>query len=68
MRLQEILNKISNNGFLLTVDGWCNELEFADYDDEKKQDYWAEYKNRTVESIAILTTNGQPELCISLKK
>lgn len=40
MRLQEILNKFTNTAFLLTVNGWCDELSFYKYEDEKKEEYW----------------------------
>lgn len=68
MRLQELLNKFTNEDFLLTVDGWCEELEFSSYEEEKKEDYWKKYKDRKVSSMAILTTNGRPELCIRLEE
>lgn len=29
MRLQELLNKFTNTEFLITVNGWCNELSFV---------------------------------------
>lgn len=66
MRLQEFLNKFTNTDFLLTVDGWCDEMPFSEYEEEKKAEYWSEYKNRKIKSFAILTTNDAPELCISL--
>lgn len=68
MRVQELLNKFSNDNFLITVDGWCEELSFCEYEDEKKQTYWEQFKNRKIASLAILTTNERPELCISLEK
>ena len=68
MRLQEVLNKFTNSDFMITVDGWCDELSFWEYEEEKKQDYWKEYKDRKVKGMAILTTNGRPELCISLEE
>lgn len=68
MRVQELLNKFSNDNFLITVDGWCEELSFREYENEKKQEYWKKFKNRKIASLAILTTNEQPELCISLEK
>lgn len=40
MRLQELLNKFSNNQFVLTVDGWCDEMPFCKYSEEQKQDCW----------------------------
>ena len=67
MTLQTFLNKFTNDDFLLSVDGWCEELDFIHYESEKKQDYWNKYKNRKIKSFAIITTNMKPELCISLK-
>lgn len=67
MKLQTFLNKFTNDDFILTVDGWCNEMPFSEYDDEKKMDYWKKYKDREIKSFAILTTNDRPELCIALK-
>ena len=67
MRLQELLNKFTNVNFLLTVDGWCDELSFYEYEDEKKQEYWKKYKDRKVKNLAILTTNELPELCVTLE-
>ena len=66
MRLQELLNKFTNADFVITVDGWCDEMSFWEYEDEKKQDYWKKYKDRKIKDMAIITTNGRPELCISL--
>lgn len=66
MKLQNFLNKFTNDDFLLTVDGWCNELHFSEYENEKEEEYWKEYKDRKIESFSILTTNGLPELCIKL--
>lgn len=67
MRLQEVLNKFKNSDFLLTVNGWCDELYFCEYEDEKKQEYWKEFKDKKVADMAILTTNGRPELCIRIE-
>lgn len=68
MRLQELLNKFTNESFLITVDGWCDELSFSEYENEKKEDYWQKYKDKRVKSLAILTTNGRPELCITIEE
>lgn len=68
MRLQEVLNKFTNKDFLITVNGWCDELSFYEYEDEKKMDYWKEYKDKKIKSMAILTTNGRPELCITIEE
>lgn len=67
MRLKEVLDKFSNADFVLTVDGLCDELSFYEYQNEKKEKYWEIYENREIRSMAILTTNGQPELYIKLK-
>lgn len=68
MRLQELLNKFTNADFLLTVNGWCDELSFYEYEDEKKEEYWEKYKDKKVKSLSILTTNGRPELCIMIEE
>lgn len=68
MRLQEVLNKFTNANFLLTVNGLCDEMSFYDYEDEKKEDYWKKYKDKRVKSMAILTTNEMPELCITIEE
>jgi hypothetical protein len=68
MRLQEVLNKFSNNDFLLTVNGWCDELSFCEYEDEKKEEYWKKYKDKKVVSMALLMTNERPELCIKIEE
>ena len=68
MKLQELLNKFTNADFLISVDGWCEELSFYEYEDEKKREYWKKYKNRTVKSLSIITTNDRPELRICLEK
>ena len=68
MRLQELLNKFTNSGFLLTVNGWCDELSFGEYEDEKKQEYWKMFKDKKVKRMAILITNDRPELCITIEE
>jgi len=67
MTLQAFLNKFTNDDFLLTVNGWCDEMNFSDYEEEKEQKYWNMFKNRKIKNIAILTTNMRPELCITLQ-
>lgn len=66
MKLQTFLNKFTNDDFLLTVYGWCDEMPFSEYNEEKNMDYWKKYKNMEVKSFAILTTNDRPELCVKL--
>ncbi len=68
MRLQEVLNKLSNSNFSLSVKGMCEEVPFWAYDELKKEDYWGKYKNRKVKNIAILITNGWPELRITVEE
>lgn len=68
MRLQEVLNKFTNAAFLLTVNGLCDELSFYEYEDMKKEDYWKKYKDCKVKSMALLTTNETPELCIEIER
>lgn len=67
MRLSEVLNKFTNSDFLLTVNGWCDELHFSEYEDEKKEEYWKKYRDKKVLSMALLTTNDRPELCITIE-
>ncbi|WP_418752286.1 hypothetical protein [Frisingicoccus sp.] len=67
MRLQEVLNKFTNIDFLLSVNGLCDEIPFDEYENEKEEAYWKKYKDRKVESMAILTTNERPELCIKIE-
>ncbi len=66
MTLQAFLDKFTNDEFLLTVDGLCDEMAFSEYETEKLEDYWNTFRHRKIKSFAILTTNMQPELCISL--
>lgn len=68
MRLQELLNKFTNVDFLISVSGWCEELPFYEYQSEKQEEYWKEFKDKKVKYMAILTTNGVPELCIMLEE
>lgn len=67
MKLQTFLNKFTNDNFMITVDGWCDEMWFSEYENEKTMDYWKMFKDREIKSFAILTTNEKPELCIKLK-
>ena len=65
MKLQELLNKISNTDFLLTVPCLCDKFDFYYYGDLKKS-YWKEYKDTKIEHFAILRTINFPELFIIL--
>lgn len=65
MKLCEVLNKFTNSAFLLSVEGLCDEL-YGGVETIKSESYYREYKDRTVKGIAILQTNGIPELCIRL--
>lgn len=67
MRLQEVLNKFTNDVFLLSVNGWCEEMPFYEYENEKKQDYWKIFKDRKVKSMAIIITNNKPEFRITIE-
>lgn len=68
MRLQEILNKFSGSNFNLSVRGMCKGIPFWAYDDLKKKDCWRKYKNRKVKCLDITTSNGWPELCITVEE
>lgn len=66
MKLQKLLNKISNTDFLLTVPGLCDKFDFYYYGDLKKESYQKEYKDPKIEHFAILRTSNFPELFIIL--
>lgn len=68
MTLQSFLNKFSGGDFLLTVNGWCDELPFCEYEKEKQKEYWNKYKDKKVLSVALMTSNGKPELNIKIEK
>ena len=68
MTLQRFLNKFSGDDFLLTVSGWCDELPFCEYEEEKHKDYWNKYKDKKVLSVTLMTSNGKPELNIKIEK
>lgn len=67
MKLSDVLNLLTNRDFLFTVDGLCDGW-YGGSDKLKEEGYYGTYKNRTVESMEILLTNGIPELCIRLKE
>lgn len=68
MKLVEVLNKFTNDNFLLTVKGLCDEMPFYEYEDEKKKEYWKKYRDRKIVSMSIFITNQRPELFIELEK
>ena len=70
MRLEDVLNKFSNDDFLISVNGWCSEMGFWEYEAEKEEfnsGYWY-FKDREVLSMSILMTNEMPELCITIEE
>lgn len=66
MRLGDVLNRMSNASFLLTITGVCDEWYYGS-EKIKEETYYKTYKDRKVRSMAILITNGLPELCITLE-
>lgn len=67
MTLGDVLNVLSNREFLLTVTGVCDGW-YGGADRLKKEKYYITYKDRMVENMTVLLTNGIPELSISLKE
>ena len=65
MKLRDILNKFTNSDFLLTINGVCNEW-YGGVDELKHEEYYKNYSNKKVVSMAILMTNMYPELCITI--
>lgn len=68
MRLEDVLNKFTNTDFLISVNGWCDELPFTEYQEERKEEYFKKYKDKKVLSLALLMTNYRPELCITIEE
>lgn len=66
MKLCDFLDMIRNTDFLVSVGGLWDELPFEEYPKEKEMDYWNEWKDREVVNMALLTTNGEPELYIGV--
>lgn len=68
MTLNDLLEKFTNASFLLTVSELCD--EWYGGVDELYDDYYSEllekFGDREVKSLAILTTNFTPELCVKL--
>ena len=67
MKLKEVLNKFSNNAFLLTINGVCDEW-LGGVEELKKESYYRKYKDKKVLSMAILSTNYKPELIIRIEE
>jgi len=69
MTLNDLLEKFTNASFLLTVSELCDEW-YGGVDELLHDDYFSEmfekYRDREVKSIAILSTNFTPELCVKL--
>lgn len=66
MRLRDVLNKFTNSSFLLTINGVCDEW-YGGVEELKKEAYYKEYRDKTVKSMAILSTNDKPELIIRIE-
>lgn len=66
MRLRDVLNKFTNSSFLLTINGVCDEW-YGGVEELKKEEYYKEYRDKTVKSMAILSTNDKPELIIRIE-
>ena len=67
MRLRDVLNKFTNSAWLLTINGVCDEW-YGDVEELKEQDYYKDYRDKKVISMAIITTNELPELCITIEE
>ena len=67
MRLRDVLNKFTNSAWLLTINGVCDEW-YGGVEELKDQDYYKDYRDKKVISMAILTTNEMPELCITIEE
>ena len=67
MTLDDVLKKIKNSGYLLTVNGVCDEwIDGAEY--LPQEDYYEKYKNNKIISIMVLSTNDMPELWIEIEQ
>lgn len=66
MKLKDVLNKVTNNSFFLTISGVCNEW-YGGVEDFKKTDYYKKYKNKIVKEMILFSTNSTPELCIVIE-
>ena len=66
MRLRDVLNKFTNDNFLLTINGVCDEW-YGGVEALKNEAYYKDYRNKKVESMAILLTNDTPELIIRIE-
>lgn len=68
MILVEVLDKFTNDDFLISVNGWCLEKGFWEYAVEKKDGFFYKFRNKEVLSMSILSTNDTPELCITIEE
>ena len=66
MRLKDVINMFSNSSFLLTINGVCDEW-YGGIEELPNESYYNKYKDKRVLSMAILLTNGMPELCIEIE-
>lgn len=67
MKLKEVLNKFTNDSWLLTINSVCDEW-YGGVEELKKEDYYKNYKEKKVIEMAILSTNCMPELCITIEE
>lgn len=68
MRLVEVLDKFTNDDFLISVNGWCSEMGFWEYAVDKKDGFFYKFRNKEVLSMSLLITNEMPELCITIEE
>ncbi len=66
MKLCDLLSMFTNSNFLLTIEGVCNEW----YSGAELLQDEAEYRKHLdcrVKTMAIICTNGDPELCLEIE-
>lgn len=66
MKLKDLLNKFTNDNFLLTINGICTEW-YGGSSGLPHEDYYIKYRDKKVIGIAIISTNMMPELCITIE-
>lgn len=66
MKLRDVLNKFTDSSFLLTINGVCDEW-YGGVEKLKGEDYYKNYRDKKVISMAILSTNELPELIIRIE-